>query len=145
MTGFNLPPGCSVRDLPGCTDADMAAEAQAEAMYTWIDQQSCLSALSEDHKDELAAALCHLCDEVRTQAFADANADNQAAADLAAEYTCIVNDDDLAQLREVEKRMKGLNLAGDLAHLYGLILDRMQTPAQRDAADLAKYRGEIDV
>lgn len=33
MTGFNLPPGCSVRDLPGNRPEDEAAEAFIDAFY----------------------------------------------------------------------------------------------------------------
>jgi hypothetical protein len=33
MTGWNLPPGCNVRDLPGNSPGEQAAEALGDALY----------------------------------------------------------------------------------------------------------------
>lgn len=40
MTGFNLPPGCSVSDIPGNRPEDMAEEAWWEAFDKACEQQS---------------------------------------------------------------------------------------------------------
>lgn len=34
MTGFNLPPGCSVSDLPGNSKAEQEMEAAFDKLYT---------------------------------------------------------------------------------------------------------------
>ena len=39
MTGFNLPPGCSVRDIPGNRPEDDAAEAAYDQLYTELEEQ----------------------------------------------------------------------------------------------------------
>lgn len=37
MTGFNLPPGCSISDIPGNRPEDEAEEALYDAIYTALD------------------------------------------------------------------------------------------------------------
>lgn len=37
MTGFNLPPGCSVSDIPGNRPEDQAAEALYDSIYNLLD------------------------------------------------------------------------------------------------------------
>ena len=44
MTGFNLPPGCSVSDIPGNRPEDIAYEA----FWTWV----------EEHLQDLSAEEC---------------------------------------------------------------------------------------
>ena len=146
MTGFNLPPGCSVRDLPGNTEADLAAEALGDAAYNWIDQHAALAALSDGEKDDLAVSICRLIDETASAAVARANADNQMAADLASQDVVTIDSWHLTRLRAVEKGLYGdgsiLTADGrrDLANALNLVLSEMRTPNERIVADLARLR-----
>jgi len=76
MTGWNLPSGCSVRDIPGNRPEDEAAEAQADFAYDWINQQNVLNGLDEDAKDQLCEALCQLIDKSRQEGYHDAQTDD---------------------------------------------------------------------
>jgi hypothetical protein len=47
MTGWNLPPGCSVRDLPGNSPAEQAAEALGDELYGLLPDAECYDAVFE--------------------------------------------------------------------------------------------------
>src|SRR5262245_37279018 len=37
MTGWNMPPGCNIRDIPGNSAEDQKAEAAYDAIYELLD------------------------------------------------------------------------------------------------------------
>lgn len=75
MSGFNLPPGCRVSDIPGNTPADLAAEAAAEFVSGELMKIAAYAALSEDAQEAIALAV----DEIGSKFYGDGY--SQGAAD----------------------------------------------------------------
>lgn len=78
MTGFNLPPGVSVRDLPGNRPEELAAEALYDEIYNQFPDD-----LTDEQKDLLAAWVY----EQIGKAYADGYTQRQADEAFAAEAT----------------------------------------------------------
>ena len=59
--GDNLPPGCSVNDIPGCRPEDEAREKLAEGF--WSDKNNCPDELWQKFQDaDLDGDLCFVVD-----------------------------------------------------------------------------------
>jgi len=81
MTGWNLPPGCRVSDLPGNEPEDPVAEALGDLLY---------ERLPEDRAtDELFLKIMELIDEARNTAYHDGMADEAMARSYAEEKALI--------------------------------------------------------
>ena len=74
MTGFNLPPGVSVSDLPGNSPAELAAEALSEAIYSQFPES-----LSAQECDKLEAWITTLIGKAYSEGYSQGAADNSAA------------------------------------------------------------------
>lgn len=77
MTGWNLPPGCSVNDLPG----NSKSEKKAEALYDLIWDQFPAS-LSEAQCTTLADWIYSQIGEAYSNGYQQAMADSALAKDL---------------------------------------------------------------
>lgn len=73
MTGFNLPPGCNVSDIPGNSPSDEAAEALASAIY------EALQLPDTRETDEIVERLMKLISDVYTDGYARGAADESRA------------------------------------------------------------------
>ncbi len=86
MTGFNLPPGCNVSDLPGNTKAEQEAEALADSVYTQLEGLD----ISEDTQNLIVERVCKLLGDAYRAGY-------QAAVADEAEYRAIRAEDKLIQ------------------------------------------------
>ena len=77
MTGFNLPPGCNVSDIPGNRPEDLADEAWWDALGKRIDPA--LMQMIDENED-----LQRLIETVRDMAYGAGYDEGQADAALAA-------------------------------------------------------------
>lgn len=50
MTGFNLPPGCNVSDIPGNRPEDLAAEAAYEALCEELETSKLVDPIQDDEE-----------------------------------------------------------------------------------------------
>jgi len=87
VTGFNMPPGCSVSDIPGNRPEDLAAEAAADAVYNFIGR--CLLTGFKDGNpvtlpleidEEFVEKLAEWVDEMTCKAYGDGYAQAQSDA-----------------------------------------------------------------
>lgn len=97
MTGFNLPPGCSVSMLPGNTPEEQAEEAAYEHIISELEAEKLLVGESIDESDSgeeweerLVRYIMRKIGEARSQAFADGASEErglreQAIGELMAE------------------------------------------------------------
>lgn len=70
----NLPPGCSVSDIPGNGPEDMAAEAQAEAV--WDVLTKFMPGIEDTEENmNLVDALCDLLNQARREGYEAAQSD----------------------------------------------------------------------
>src|SRR5262245_27375960 len=70
MTGFNMPPGCNVSDIPGNSPVDQAAEAQWEHVYNMLnDKLECK--ISESEIEILTSQVVDLLDKVRSEGYCE--------------------------------------------------------------------------
>jgi hypothetical protein len=74
MTGWNLPPGVSVRDLPGNEPTDPIAEAIAELLYAKLGDGR--------DTDNLLIEILKCVDEARRVAYTDGQHDEALAAEF---------------------------------------------------------------
>ncbi len=81
MSGFNLPPGCSVNDLPGNTRADQIEEDIWDKIYEVFDN---------DVTDEIAHKVRKLVDDAYEYGYQSARQD---AAEEAASKEGDINED----------------------------------------------------
>ena len=78
MTGWNLPPGCNVSDLPGNSKADQEEEALGDALA------EAMGDLFTD--DERFDKLYSWVSKLRSDAYADGYAQGAADERMAADY-----------------------------------------------------------
>ena len=69
MTGWNMPPGCNVRDIPGNRPEDEAAEALADRIY------DALLLPDTRETDEIVDRLMKLCGDVYAEGHAQGQSD----------------------------------------------------------------------
>lgn len=67
MTGWNMPPGCDVSDIPGNHPNDGKGEAECDAIYDVLAKHP----IDEDTKDTLVEELHGLMHQFALQAVAD--------------------------------------------------------------------------
>ena len=82
MTGFNLPPGCSVRDLPGCSAADEAAEAMYDAIYDVLGRAEIDVDNMGERGEKLADDIAKLIESAWADGYARGMADEAEATRL---------------------------------------------------------------
>ncbi len=93
MTGFNLPPGCNVSDLPGNTKAEQEAEALADSVYAQLKDLGVMGldyGLKEELQDLIVERVCKLLGDAYGAGY-------QAAVADEAEYRAIRAEDELIQ------------------------------------------------
>ena len=86
MTGWNLPPGCSVSDIPGNGPEDAKAEGICDEIYLVLEKYG----ISEDghsQRDDLVEALYDLFSKIETRAVSDALAESRMYPDPPVEPT----------------------------------------------------------
>lgn len=84
MTGFNLPPGCSVRDLPGNSPADEAAEAVYDKIYEIeLRAREAHPELGDAYVEAMAEAFFSMVSEAYGQGYSQARADDEEARQIA--------------------------------------------------------------
>jgi hypothetical protein len=90
MAGFNLPPGCSVSDIPGNRPEDLAAEALYDKIYDILAPFGG-SAVTES----VADAIYKLCGEVYGGGYAQGQDDTMLAHQEALERSAGPIDDEI--------------------------------------------------
>ena len=80
MSGFNLPPGCSVSDLPGNSKADQEAELLADSVYALF--ESVNVTMSDAALDKVIEWVSKL----QSDAFADGYSMGAADERMAQDY-----------------------------------------------------------
>ena len=85
MTGFNLPPGCNVSDLPGNTKENMEAEAAYEKICEELETLKLIDPVSVDEEwyDHLVMFIMRKMDEAFTTGYQQARADDAEAKQIA--------------------------------------------------------------
>jgi len=78
MTGWNLPPGCRVTDLPGNEPEDPVWEKLSDILYEHLD-----SPLTEKMIESVFDKVMELINEVRGDAYRDGVSDEAMARDHA--------------------------------------------------------------
>ena len=73
MTGWNMPPGCNVSDIPGNRPEDLRSEALYDKIY------DCLAKLKTQDEDVVADLLFSLCNKVYREGYEDGMADEAMA------------------------------------------------------------------
>jgi len=73
MTGWNLPPGCRVSDIPGNTAEDLEAEAFVDAFDAIL--QDCRIKLPDDKFERLVEAMHNLVARAYQHGYQEAQAD----------------------------------------------------------------------
>lgn len=75
MTGWNLPPGCNVSDLPGNSPEDERVEALMDKIY------DCLSAVEamDEIREKVAQELFKLCEDSYQEGYFQGAADERMA------------------------------------------------------------------
>jgi len=80
MTGWNLPPGCSVQDLPGNSKADEQEEALADSVYTLLES------VGVTMSDSAMDAVIDWVSKLRSDAYAEGYAMGGSDERMAQEY-----------------------------------------------------------
>ena len=90
MTGWNLPPGCNVSDLPGNTREDERNEAIYDRIYAFFDEWG-IEEKNESMRDKCAEALFKFIGEVYHEAYGEGMGDEGI---------------ETSRLQEVERELK---------------------------------------
>jgi hypothetical protein len=71
MTGWNMPPGCNVSDIPGNTEADQAFEAAFDAICEQLEIQQLVNPLKVDEEwyNNLVMFILSKISEAKTEGY----------------------------------------------------------------------------
>jgi hypothetical protein len=96
MTGWNLPPGVNVRDLPGNTPEDEAMEARTEAIYDELLDVPFLRDpnMSLEDRDRYCEQLCKAIEKLMDKSYMMGYEEGGNDARMAAEYEASKHDND---------------------------------------------------
>lgn len=81
MTGFNLPPGCSVSDIPGNRPEDMEAEALVEKISEALLALKVYEHLPEATQMAIEEKVFELCGDTYNEGYKRGQADEALARD----------------------------------------------------------------
>lgn len=82
MGGFNLPPGCSVHDIPGNRPEDLAAEAFYDAIYEQFP-----ASMADADMEKIADWVWEKVNAAHSDGYAQAQADERMAKECIASDT----------------------------------------------------------